>query len=347
MWTWVWSLLKTFIAEGFRAFVGFITVILGWNIIFPFIFPSSFVSGAFDYLDLTEIFSLSITPFIIYLMTHFSTHRYLSKPNFKTFSYIFNLILNIAGIFSVMFGYGILSQNAPGAVYFKIIPESINFGHSAIVWIFLIFQGSFSPTFLRIDFPTPPKIDFKGFRRDRSSLAKTSALPKSGLNINPPAEVAVEPKPTVESAPEPVAQVAPEPKVEVTVEPKPAVETLVEAETPPKVEIKAEPVLPKKQELIPIGTKIENVEFEENTGLNRSGLRTKNRIGGKISFPDRRGPQPQAGDVWTVEISGTNPNDSVYFVKCIKRESSLNERLSQNNSSEVSNGQDPYQGIQL
>lgn len=340
--------VKVFFTDIIRPAVAFFTLILTWNFLFPVLIYSNGIElGAVDYFNFSEILTLSIVPLMIFLFTHISTYKYFSKGWQVYLGGITKIITTFTGVYFVMIGYSIISSNLPGLTYYKFIPETINFGQAALLWVVLLIQGTFNQAILRIDFPTPPRIDFKGFSRDRSSLAKTVALPKSDLNFNPPAEVAIEPKPTVESAPEPVAQAAPEPKVEVAVEPKPAVETLVEAETPPKVEIKTEPVLPKKQELIPIGTKIENVEFEENTGLNRSGLRTKNRIGGKVSFPDRRGPQPQAGDVWTVEISGTNPNDSVYFVKCIQRESSLEERLSQKKSSEVSNGQDPYQGIQL
>lgn len=340
--------IQVFFTDMVRPAFAFFTLILTWNFLFPvLIYSNGIETGAVDYFDFSEILTLSIVPLMIFLVTHISTYKHFSKGRQVYFGRIINILATLTGVYFVMIGYSIVSSNLPGLIYYQFIPETINFGQAALLWVVLLIQGTFNQAILRVDFPTPPRIDFKGFRRDRSSLAKTVALPKSDLSFNPPAEVAIEPKPEVKSAPEPVAQAAPESKTEVSVEPKPAVENPVETEVQPKVEIKAEPVLPKKQELLPIGTRIENVEFEENTGLNRSGLRTKNRIGGKVSFPDRRGPQPQAGDVWTVEISGTNPNDSVYFVKCIQKESSLEERLSQKKSLEVSNGQDPYQGIQL
>ena len=47
------------------------------------------------------------------------------------------------------------------------------------------------------------------------------------------------------------------------------------------------------------------------------------KVDGIVSFPERRGPQPQAGEVWEVEITGQNATGKVNFLRCIKNISAL------------------------
>jgi hypothetical protein len=42
------------------------------------------------------------------------------------------------------------------------------------------------------------------------------------------------------------------------------------------------------------------------------------KIDGKVSFPERRGPQPKPGEEWLVEITGQNPKGTVNFLKCVR-----------------------------
>lgn len=53
-----------------------------------------------------------------------------------------------------------------------------------------------------------------------------------------------------------------------------------------------------------------NVNFVE--GRNNSILA---RIDGRVAFPERRGPQPQAGEVWEVKITGQNSRETVNFLR--------------------------------
>jgi len=46
------------------------------------------------------------------------------------------------------------------------------------------------------------------------------------------------------------------------------------------------------------------------------GVMTK--VEGRVSFPQRNGPQPQEGSVWAVEIAGSNPRNTVNFLRLIK-----------------------------
>ncbi len=62
------------------------------------------------------------------------------------------------------------------------------------------------------------------------------------------------------------------------------------------------------------GEKFE-VEFK---AAENSGVMATAKINGKISFPNRQGQQPKAGDIWEVETAGTNPAGSVHFLKCIR-----------------------------
>lgn len=48
------------------------------------------------------------------------------------------------------------------------------------------------------------------------------------------------------------------------------------------------------------------------------GVKAETRVNGKIAFPSNRGKQPQAGETWRVSIAGTNPKETVYFLKCIE-----------------------------
>lgn len=54
-----------------------------------------------------------------------------------------------------------------------------------------------------------------------------------------------------------------------------------------------------------------NFEFEEG----KNSVLTK--IDGKISFPDRKGPQPSGGEIWEVEISGQNRKGTVNFLNLV------------------------------
>ena len=42
------------------------------------------------------------------------------------------------------------------------------------------------------------------------------------------------------------------------------------------------------------------------------------KVDGVISFPERRGPQPQAGEVWEVEVAGQNATGRVNFLRMVK-----------------------------
>jgi hypothetical protein len=74
-----------------------------------------------------------------------------------------------------------------------------------------------------------------------------------------------------------------------------------------------------------IGTTLQ-VEFIEDTYKGRTGIKAKNRVGGRYSFPSRAGSQPAPGDIWEVEVEAENPSGSVYFLRCIQRMSTLAER---------------------
>lgn len=56
------------------------------------------------------------------------------------------------------------------------------------------------------------------------------------------------------------------------------------------------------------------------------GVMVEYRISGKVAFPERKGPQPKAGDIWQCKIAGQNPAQSVYFVTCLKFISSTASR---------------------
>ncbi len=49
---------------------------------------------------------------------------------------------------------------------------------------------------------------------------------------------------------------------------------------------------------------------------------------GKIAFPERGGPQPQAGESWEVEYAGTNPRGNVVFLRCISKFEVGDKRIS-------------------
>lgn len=42
-------------------------------------------------------------------------------------------------------------------------------------------------------------------------------------------------------------------------------------------------------------------------------------IAGKVSFPDRSGPQPKVGETWEVQVTGTNSSGKVNFLKLIRK----------------------------
>lgn len=50
-----------------------------------------------------------------------------------------------------------------------------------------------------------------------------------------------------------------------------------------------------------------------------SGLQTAQRVNGRRTFPDRKGPQPKDGEKWSVKLSGQNPSGTVHFVVCLSR----------------------------
>lgn len=71
----------------------------------------------------------------------------------------------------------------------------------------------------------------------------------------------------------------------------------------------------------------EGQEFEvEFSPADKSGVKARYKVNGRIAFPERRGPQPSSGDIWKVKIAGANPTGSVYFLKCIARISTQAER---------------------
>ncbi len=74
-----------------------------------------------------------------------------------------------------------------------------------------------------------------------------------------------------------------------------------------------------------IGKRLE-VEFVLHTHRGRTGMKARQRVGGRYSFPDRSGPQPEDGEVWEVEVTAQNPAGSVYFLRCIRRISTRAER---------------------
>lgn len=47
------------------------------------------------------------------------------------------------------------------------------------------------------------------------------------------------------------------------------------------------------------------------------GVKSEARVQGRIAFPSNRGPQPKAGEFWSVTIQGENPKKTVYFLTCI------------------------------
>lgn len=51
----------------------------------------------------------------------------------------------------------------------------------------------------------------------------------------------------------------------------------------------------------------------------KNGLQTEQRINGRRAFPGRQRPQPKAGETWRIAVSGENPTQTVYFVKCIEQ----------------------------
>ncbi len=74
-----------------------------------------------------------------------------------------------------------------------------------------------------------------------------------------------------------------------------------------------------------IGTTLE-VQFIEDTYQGRRGLKANQKIGGRYAFPDRKGTQPQDGDIWQAGVIGENPAGSVYFLECLTRVSTSAER---------------------
>ncbi|CAN5160050.1 hypothetical protein BH11CYA1_BH11CYA1_07870 [soil metagenome] len=50
-----------------------------------------------------------------------------------------------------------------------------------------------------------------------------------------------------------------------------------------------------------------------------NGLQTEQRVHGRRAFPSNKGPQPQLGETWMVEVAGENPKGTVHFVKCLER----------------------------
>ncbi len=43
------------------------------------------------------------------------------------------------------------------------------------------------------------------------------------------------------------------------------------------------------------------------------------RYEGKVAFPERRGPQPQAGETWECEKAGENASGRVVFLRCVRQ----------------------------
>lgn len=59
------------------------------------------------------------------------------------------------------------------------------------------------------------------------------------------------------------------------------------------------------------------------------------RIDGKIAFPARGQPQPGEGDEWEVEIVGTNPAGSVFFLRLVRRVATRAERVRQDHQARM------------
>lgn len=52
---------------------------------------------------------------------------------------------------------------------------------------------------------------------------------------------------------------------------------------------------------------------------NSGGLMAAIKVGGRVVFPERRGPQPQNdGKVWQFQIVGENPKQTVYFARIVE-----------------------------
>lgn len=49
------------------------------------------------------------------------------------------------------------------------------------------------------------------------------------------------------------------------------------------------------------------------------GVKSEARVQGRIAFPDKRSPQPNAGEFWRVFIRGENPTKTVFFLTCIEK----------------------------
>lgn len=56
---------------------------------------------------------------------------------------------------------------------------------------------------------------------------------------------------------------------------------------------------------------------------NSGGLMAAIKVGGRVVFPERRGPQPQNdGKVWQFQIVGENPRQTVFFARMVEAASS-------------------------
>lgn len=267
---------------------------------------NAFSQGAFGYLDISEIFILALAPFnaslLLYLIKY---NEFKSKLN-AAFTI---LSLNIIGTLFSMIGYASFIENTRILTFNNHVPFSINIGFGALMWLCTLIVIS-----LIVPNPTLKLI----FKVKEEEKAKKDSV-KETLESPKPEEIKTAALP-VSPLPTPAAE-------EVPPSPQKVLETNQVQEIP--IPEKPQGGSTESGEVIGIGSIIHGVEFEANTGKDRSGIRTKNRIGGKISFPDRRGPQPLPGEIWTVQITNTNPNESVYFVKCLKRESALEEQHSQ------------------
>ncbi|MCC7527640.1 MAG: hypothetical protein IT342_03895 [Candidatus Melainabacteria bacterium] len=49
------------------------------------------------------------------------------------------------------------------------------------------------------------------------------------------------------------------------------------------------------------------------------GVKSAQRLLGRLAFPCSRGPQPRPGEIWRVKLAGENPGKTVFFLTCIER----------------------------
>lgn len=85
--------------------------------------------------------------------------------------------------------------------------------------------------------------------------------------------------------------------------------------------VKAVKVVSKKDAITGfMDTAIHSSKF---VAANSGGLMAATKVGGRVVFPERRGPQPQNdGKVWQFQIVGENPKQTVFFARMVEAASS-------------------------